>query len=450
MSDPFGGDGDKTILKPMPGGRRPGGEATAGGPPASPPRQAVPTPPPSPGSGAPLDPVAIGGGGENPLVGAAGPLFAMVYQLRTSVSHADPQSLQAHVAQEITTFEAKARQQGEPPEAVLAARYAICTLLDETALSTPWGIESHWASQTLLVRFHNEARGGEKFFQILEQLIQDPARNLHLLEFMYLCLALGFQGRYRLQPQGKDELARVQESVYETLRTFKGELERDLSLRWRGVQDHRSRLAQYVPLWVLGAVGAGIAILVYVGFLFALSADTDPVAAHIAGLGRDTVPIETRAAVRVVQTVTLSDLLSDDAKVAAAVAAGLAQVEESPDRARVRLWGLFPSGEARVAAEHAGLVHDIGRAIGSFNGGIRVVGHTDDIPIRSLRFPSNWILSERRAEAVNGLLAEVLPGGRTSSEGRADTQPLVANDSDINRALNRRIEITLFYEADDL
>lgn len=446
MSDPFGGDGDKTILKPMPGGRRPGGDG-AGGPP-EPPRPVVR--PPSSGDAAPLDPVAIGGAGENPLVGAAGSLFAMVYQLRTSVSHADPQSLQTHIAQEITTFEAKARQQGEPPESVLAARYAICTLLDETALSTPWGVESQWAAQTLLVRFHNEARGGEKFFQILERLIQDPARNLHLLEFMYLCLALGFQGRYRLQAQGKAELERVRESVYETLRTFKGELERDLSLRWRGIENRRSRLAQYVPLWVLGAVGAGVAILVYVGFLFALSAGSDPVAAQIASLGRDTVPIETRAAVRVVQTVTLSDLLSDDPTVAAAVAEGLAQVEESPDRARVRLWGLFPSGEASVAEQHAGLVKDIGRAIGSFTGGVRVVGHTDDIPIRSLRFPSNWILSERRAESVSRLLAGVLPPGRTSSEGRADTQPLVANDSDINRALNRRIEITLFYEATDL
>lgn len=448
MSDPFGGDGDKTILKPMPGGRRPVGPGAADVPPVPP--HATPPPPPSPGGAAPLEPVAITGSGQNPLVGAAAPLFVMVHQLRTSVSHADPQSLQAHVAQEISTFEAKAREQGEPPESVLAARYAICTLLDETALSTPWGVESQWASQTLLVRFHNEAGGGEKFFQILERLLQDPARNLHLLEFMYLCLALGFEGRYRLQPRGKAELERVRESVYETIRTFKGEHENDLSIRWRGVEYNRSRLAQYVPLWVLGAVGAGVAILVYVGFLFALSASSDPVAVQIASLGRDTVPIETRAAVKIVQTVTLSDLLRDDPTVAAAVSSGLAQVEESPDRARVRLWGLFPSGEATVAGEHAGLVHDIGRAIGGFNGGVRVVGHTDDIPIRSLRFPSNWILSERRAESVSGLLAGTLPSGRLSSEGRADTQPLVANDSDINRALNRRIEITLFYEASEL
>ena len=188
--DPFGGDGDRTIMKPTPGGQRPGG--------------ALPPSPPAQRSQA-IDTSAVGDisirtGGGNGLLNAAGPLFALVSQLRASVSHPDPLSLQAHVAQEIVNFEAKARQ-SEPPEQVLAARYALCTLLDETALSTPWGNESQWAAQTLLVRFHNEARGGEKFFQILERLTQDPARNLNLLELLYVCLALGFEGKFRLQPR---------------------------------------------------------------------------------------------------------------------------------------------------------------------------------------------------------------------------------------------------------
>ena len=437
--DPFGGDGDRTILKPTPGGRRPGGERLTE--PAS--ESAAP-------SMASADPIAITASGPNPLVSAAAPLFALVAQLRSSVSHPDPVSLQAHVAQEITAFEAKARQLGEAPENVLAARYATCTLIDETALSTPWGVESQWSSQTLLVRFHNEARGGEKFFQILDRLLQDPARNLHLLEYLYICLALGFEGKYRLQPRGRAELDQIQHTVYETIRRFKGDPDRDLSIRWRGVEDKRPRLAHYIPLWVLAAVGAGVAILVYVVFLFTLNASSDPVSERIALLGRDSVPLETRATLPVINAVTLSDILHDDPQVSSAIRESLVQLEEANDRALVRMWGLFSSGEGVVTEASVAIITRIAAGLSKFDGGVQVVGHTDDKPIRSLRFPSNWILSERRAESVSALLAEVLPRGRLASEGRAATQPLVANDSAVNRALNRRIEITLFYAASEL
>ena len=75
------------------------------------------------------------------------------------------------------------------------------------------------------------------------------------------------------------------------------------------------RLAHYLPLWVLAAVGAGVAILVYVAFLFALNASSDPVSERIALLGRDSVPLETRASLPVINTVTLSDILHDDPQV---------------------------------------------------------------------------------------------------------------------------------------
>lgn len=396
------------------------------------------------------EPVAIVGLGSNPLLSAAAPLFALVAQLRASVSHADPAGLQAHIGQEIATFEAKARQAGEVPESILVARYALCTLLDETALSTPWGVESNWASQTLLVRFHNEARGGEKFFQILDRLLQDPGRNVHLLEFMYLCLAMGFKGKYRLLPRGAAELEQIQQKVYDTLRTFQGETPQELSIHWRGVEDRRPRLARYLPLWVLGAVGLGISLLVYVALLFTLSAKADPVVGQIARLPGDSPPLEARTAAPVVRAQTLTDLLNADSLVAAAIAEGRVRVDEAGTQSNVRLWELFPSGEAVVSDSQAELVRRIGAALARLPGGVRVVGHTDDQPIRSLRFPSNWVLSERRAGSVTGLLTEVVPAARVAAEGRAESQPLVTNDGPVNRALNRRVEITLFYEAAEL
>jgi type VI secretion system protein ImpK len=79
---------------------------------------------------------------------------------------------------------------------------------------------------------------------------------------------------------------------------------------------------------------------------------------------------------------------------------------------------------------------------------VQVTGHSDNLPIRSVRFPSNWHLSEARARSVADLL--MAPSGepeRFTFEGRADTQPLASNDTAEGRARNRRVDITVTAQA---
>jgi type VI secretion system protein ImpK len=77
-------------------------------------------------------------------------------------------------------------------------------------------------------------------------------------------------------------------------------------------------------------------------------------------------------------------------------------------------------------------------------GSVLITGHTDNQPIRSLRFPSNWHLSQARADSVRDLLAPVVTLDRMKAEGRAESQPLDDNATAAGRARNRRVEITLF------
>ncbi len=73
-----------------------------------------------------------------------------------------------------------------------------------------------------------------------------------------------------------------------------------------------------------------------------------------------------------------------------------------------------------------------------------VIGHTDDVPIRTARFPSNWELSTERAASVVKLMAGKLQDpSRLKAEGLADSAPAAPNDSAANRARNRRVEIIL-------
>src|SRR5437660_42153 len=80
-------------------------------------------------------------------------------------------------------------------------------------------------------------------------------------------------------------------------------------------------------------------------------------------------------------------------------------------------------------------------------GQVDVIGHSDNIPIRTLRFPSNWELSKARAESVARLLAAGIGPGRIRADGRGDAEPVTANDTPQGRAKNRRVEITLHVPA---
>src|SRR5881628_3956913 len=108
--------------------------------------------------------VASVSSGLNPLVAAANRLLNVLPQLRSSVQHPNPTALRDSLAQGIRQFEAQARTAGVSTEKIVAARYALCTLIDETATSTPLGASGAWAQQGLLALFHGETGGGEKFF----------------------------------------------------------------------------------------------------------------------------------------------------------------------------------------------------------------------------------------------------------------------------------------------
>lgn len=416
--------GDRTILKPTPGLRSRGGA----------PQPAAPPPTTNTGMLPRVD-----GTDANPLAAAAGPLLSLAGRLTNTVSHPDPSSLFRHVTQEVQTFEAAARSAGVPNDALLTARYALCTLVDEVVLNTPWGSQSSWASQTLLTLFHKEAWGGEKFFQVLERLLQQPAANLDLLELCYLCLSMGLEGQYRVHQNSRTELDSIRSNVYQTLRQHRGLRENDLSPHWEGVEDTRSPLSRAVPLWVVAAVAVGLGLSIYLGFLWSLNSASDTVATEIAALGRNLPPlVERRGYVPPPRELTLADLLQPE------LDQGTLELVVGPGSETVRLRALFPSGSADVSGQGQQLLAALAAALKQLPGQVLITGHTDNVPSRSVRFPSNWHLSKSRAEAVTQLLSVPLGEDRLISEARADSEPLEPNSTPANRAINRRVEITLY------
>ena len=285
--------------------------------------------------------------------------------------------------------------------------------------------------------FHNETWGGEKVFQLMAKLAENPAGNRDLLEMIYAAVCLGFEGRYRVVDGGRAQLEAVRERLAQILRKERGDYAQPLAQHWRGQALERRSLLSWLPLWVSAAVAAALLAGVYVLLAFSLGGLSDPVYGQIQGL-RLTPPTP---------PVTLPALKPRLAQfLASEIKAGLVAVRDEIDRSviTIRGDGLFDPGSASLSDDREALMRRIAEALAQVSGPVLVTGHTDNQPIRSLRFPSNWHLSEERAKAVRAILvSQGVPAARVSAEGRADGEPLVANDSAGNRALNRRVEVTL-------
>ena len=421
--DPFAApNSERTVIMPAPGGR------------AAAPRPPSPTPAAQHNidSAAPIS-------GLNPLLAAANPLLNLVTELRTTLQHPNPSGLRDQLAHGIKAFEARAQAAASAAEKIIAARYVLCTLLDETAASTPWGGSGLWAKHSLLVMFHNEAWGGEKFFQLLSKLAENVAANRDLLELMYVCLALGFEGRFRVADNGRAQLDALRERLAQMLKQQRGDYERDLAAHWQPAPAQRSRVFTVLPLWVVFAVCGLLLLAIYFGFSYSLNAVSDPVFAQIQAIRvKTTAPPPAPALQPRLATFLAADIQQ-----------GLVTVQDDAQRSLVTLRGdgLFAAGSSELAPQFLPLLTRIADALNRVPGPVLITGHTDNQPIRSLRFPSNWHLSQQRAQSVQQLLARYVLPARLSAEGRADAEPVASNDNAADRARNRRVEITLFVSA---
>jgi len=329
----------------------------------------------------------------------------------------------------------------------------LCTTLDEVVLNTPWGRASEWSESSLLITFHNETWGGEKFFELLDSILLDPRKNLDLLELMYLCLAFGFQGRYRLLDNGRSRLEEQRERAYNAIRTARGEFERELSPHWRGSAQEQNPLIRYVPLWVVAAVAATLLLVAYALFSWLLNRASDPVFTALSDTRGETVAMVRRVGVTAPPPVQPPPNANQDEFrrelrrfLDPQIRQGLVAVIEEPNQTTIRIRGdgLFDSGKAQVKPAFQPLLQQIGKELNTVEGRVLVTGHSDNVPIRTLQFPSNWHLSKARADSVVQILAASTNNpGRFISEGRSDTEPVAPNDTPQNRALNRRVDIIL-------
>ena len=241
--------------------------------------------------------------GTNPLLALAAPLFRHLDRLLHTYEVGEMGSVHSLLTQEINLFSQNAEKRRLDHSQVLVARYLLCTFLDEMISTTYWGKENNWAQESLLSYFYHETYGGEKFFQLLDKLLASPANHLDLLEFMYACISLGFEGKYRIHANGKMQLDAIRENLYKQIKTVQGHRERKF-YTGQAPSPQRHRLFYRASYPVLAA-----SILVMLGIVYSiltvsLKGDEERFAAYVE---KEIRLLESSAAPRYATAETVSD-----------------------------------------------------------------------------------------------------------------------------------------------
>ena len=443
-------DDDRTVIRPAPGGRRPAPAGTV--PPRVPPttRDARPAAIPA------VDPNLPPAFSVSPLAAAASPLLQLLNHLRQLRQPPDLPGLRDRCLQDLRTFERQARDASITMELLRPAHYALCASIDDLVLNSPWGAGSDWAKQTLVANQHPALRDPDHFFLELRQMLAAPQRYLPAIEVMYLCLSLGYMGRYRRE-RGGGELADVRAAAHAAIAAQLAAPAPELSRRWRGVVVPYQLGSRGVPVWVAMAAAIALCGGLLLWTSANLNAASDVVQAQALAAPPMRMPQVTRATVA--QPVPpppapppepsaldrLRAALQPDIDARAVILLG------TPAAPVVRLIDrtMFKPGSATVATTALPVLERVSAALGNERGTLRVIDYADNQPVHTVRFPSSSQLSTARAEAVRAIVARKIGDpARVAAEGRGDADPIASNATPEGREQNQRIEIVLQQRQD--
>lgn len=382
----------------------------------------------------------------NTLTDAASSLLILVGHVSNTLEAHDTNALKQKVSTELNDFSRKAKSLGFGDGVIHDATYILCTAIDEAVLNTPWGEQSGWSQNSLLSIYFGNVAGGNSFFDRLKKLGEDPSKNHQLLGLMYYALALGYQGRYRSDPNAPAKLSQIRQWTAEKIRPFI-QLQSDpyLSPRWEGIKQRKSLLPSFLPMWLIGVATLGLLLATFSFFFFNLTYASGNVIDKMQALQDKPPPIKAKVIEPYIPEPTLPKL--------SVVFAGENRLQIEDDdplhtSIRIRSDSLFNSGSATMTDAIQPLLKQLSTEMNIRPGQIKITGHTDNIRISSslkLKFPSNQILSQARADTVANIIRNTLDDQeRLSTQGKGSNQPLVSNKTREGRSKNRRVEIDIY------
>ena len=199
--------------------------------------------------------------------------FMLILQLRTTNNYGSAVEIKSRISEMFDRFENNARKTGFDNEKIHFSKFALVAFLDETIISSEWSEKDEWLAEPLQIKLFNTFNAGEEFFTHMSNLRQRTSTNKDVLEIYYLCLSLGFKGKYQLQ--SPENLRRIIDDLNLELHPEAYHSMDILSPNGRPKQSIVQSVKSGLPLWIYPVGGLVFLIILYLIMSFSISDKLD-------------------------------------------------------------------------------------------------------------------------------------------------------------------------------
>lgn len=383
---------------------------------------------------------------RNLMLAEASPLLALAAGIRSGRVRITMPRFHRQATDAIAAFD-RTIAQHYPNETRQRAKYAVCATIDDIAQNLP-GSGMHaeeWARRSLVVGFFHENISGDRFWQLVDDMLRYPNDNRDLIELCHACLAAGFEGRFRVMPDGQRRLHEIMARLQGALEHVRNLSPIEISPEWKGELAPLRRVGFWTYVGIAAAGALGLLFLVYAVMSLILMNTGEAPSVAVADLMPDT-PLRLSRAGTILPTADSAQAGRLKKFLEPEIRAHLVVVIEDGQTVRVRttIGQLFKSGDDQLEPGKTRLFNRIGQAIETEPGTVTIEGHADSDRVSNLTFPDNMALSEARAQTVAGLIRKNLSDPRrVSAKGFGDSHPIASNATAAGKSKNRRVEVVL-------
>jgi type VI secretion system protein ImpK len=206
---------------------------------------------------------------KNDLVSFAAPIFDLILRLKAGIV-APSNDLRPKIAAQLEDFEKRAERYRFSSKIVQVAKFALAAFVDETVLTNNFHLKEEWEKYPLQLEYFRENQAGERFFEKLEAMLRAIEQTQDAVEIYYICMLLGFKGRYGVYE--KEKLLSIMQQTANALVKVGKIKPTELSPHWLANDQPEPPKKRGMPIWakITAFAGLGLAVIIYL-VMFLLS-----------------------------------------------------------------------------------------------------------------------------------------------------------------------------------
>lgn len=207
---------------------------------------------------------------QNYLLTVVDPIFILFEKIISQKNIADLSDIRSQLSQAIQQFKNTLSHLEYPHEIILMSVFALSAWIDESIEKTPWGRKFQWSKNPLTEEVHDKINPTTHFFDILEYALLKPDQYIDVIELMYICLSLGFKGKY-IKNSDKKELIKIKNTTYQVIQSERNGYSEQLSNITTRIEAYKPLRREATPFIFILLFSFAFLIMMIFGELYCLS-----------------------------------------------------------------------------------------------------------------------------------------------------------------------------------